>query len=140
MENIFCTKVELNKEIIALHKEVFKEDNASFFDALVTKPYYHIFAATQNDELVAYCIIMLIDCEAEIINIATKPEFRGLGIAAKLLQHVITNTKADKFFLEVNVNNAAAITLYKKCGFVPIGIRKNYYPDGDALNMQLDKR
>jgi len=43
-------------------------------------------------------------------------------------------------FLEVRVGNGPAIGLYKKHGFVQLGVRKNYYqPSGaDALTMRRD--
>lgn len=130
-------KTEFNDEIKALHISTFGEDNAAFFDALKTKPYYNIFVATQNGVLVAYCIITLIAGEAEIINIATKPEFRGRGAGYGLLSFALKEIKADRVFLEVNINNMQAISLYKKCGFKQIAIRKNYYSSGDAIVMQL---
>ena len=40
-------------------------------------------------------------------------------------------------FLEVRVSNAPAISLYKKFGYEPYGIRARYYEDGeDALVMK----
>ena len=41
--------------------------------------------------------------------------------------------------LEVRAGNAAAIALYQKNGFVPVGRRKNYYtaPTEDAILMTV---
>ena len=37
--------------------------------------------------------------------------------------------------LEVRVSNSSAQGLYERFGFRPVGRRKNYYPDEDALVM-----
>ena len=44
---------------------------------------------------------------------------------------------AENLTLEVRVSNEAAIALYRRCGFAPAGVRKNYYAEGkeDALVM-----
>jgi ribosomal-protein-alanine N-acetyltransferase len=37
--------------------------------------------------------------------------------------------------LEVRMSNQAAQRLYQRFGFAPVGLRKNYYRDEDALVM-----
>ena len=39
--------------------------------------------------------------------------------------------------LEVRMSNKSAQDLYRRCGFAPVGVRKNYYPESneDALVM-----
>jgi len=37
--------------------------------------------------------------------------------------------------LEVAVGNEPAIALYRRFGLAPVGVRPNYYRDGDALIM-----
>jgi ribosomal-protein-alanine N-acetyltransferase len=39
---------------------------------------------------------------------------------------------AENAFLEVRVSNQAAIVLYERIGFQQVGLRKQYYPDGDG--------
>jgi ribosomal-protein-alanine N-acetyltransferase len=42
-------------------------------------------------------------------------------------------------YLEVRVTNQPALNLYKKRGFLIVGLCKHYYPDGeDAILMTLD--
>jgi len=71
----------------------------------------------------------------EIILIAIAPAFQRQGLATKLLQFLQETTKSLQ--LDVRKSNHIAILLYKKCGFVQVGIRKEYYTDGkkkeDAL-------
>ena len=43
--------------------------------------------------------------------------------------------------LEVRADNARALALYESLGFVPIGQRRRYYPDGgDALILRRAAR
>ena len=45
-----------------------------------------------------------------------------------------------KYFLEVRQSNSAAIALYERYGFVPVGISKNHFsaPRENALLMNLE--
>ena len=104
-------------DVIAIHKQIFKEDNKTFFENLKTKDYYHVFVAEQNAKVIAYCIISEILGDAEIINIATLSGYRQKGIAKKLLLYALENINYNKCFLEVATRNMAAINLYKACGF-----------------------
>ena len=62
--------------VIELHKQLFNEDNQSFFNSIQTRDYYKTFIATHKSIAVAYCIISEIAGEAEIINIGTIKEYR----------------------------------------------------------------
>jgi len=68
--------------------------------------------------------------EIEILTILVHPNFRGQGKAFSLLTHLIQYAKQNnvrQIFLEVNIQNTPAISLYEKIGFQKTGIRKNYY-------------
>lgn len=74
--------------------------------------------------------------EAELFQIATLPEFRRQGIAGRLLDCLHAGMRergAACCFLEVRSRNAGAIALYEKSGYERIALRKNYYPDDDAV-------
>jgi ribosomal-protein-alanine N-acetyltransferase len=45
------------------------------------------------------------------------------------------NIGAEHLTLEVRMSNAAAQRLYATFGFAPVGLRKNYYQNEDALVM-----
>lgn len=72
----------------------------------------------------------------DIINIAVDPDFQNKGIATKLIEYVINNTKSEKLMLEVNEINTKAINLYTKCHFKEITRRKKYYGSNDAIIME----
>lgn len=78
--------------------------------------------------------------EADIARICVEENFRGRGIATRLLTELIRLAAAagtEKFFLEVRESNAAARALYDRLGFVKTGVRRNYYeePEENAILM-----
>ena len=79
--------------------------------------------------------------EAEIITIGVHPNARGAGIAMAMLglmEHEIKKAGVKKIFLEVSVENAPAIALYKKYGFAQNGTRPKYYDGVDAILMKKE--
>ena len=79
--------------------------------------------------------------EAEIITIGVHPDARGAGIAIAMLgimENEVKKAGAKKIFLEVSAENAPAIALYKKCGFIQNGRRPKYYDGVDAILMRKE--
>jgi len=87
------------------------------------------FVAKSDNTIVGFAGIKQILDEANIMNIVTKKDYRGNGIASLLLQELIHFSKksCNSITLEVNENNKIAIHLYEKFGFKNVGIRKKYY-------------
>jgi tRNA threonylcarbamoyladenosine biosynthesis protein TsaB len=92
--------------------------------------------------LAGFIMLRAILCEAEILTLAVVPALRQRGLGKTLLQAALASAHTNgisSIFLEVNANNAAAIALYKACGFAETGRRKGYYttPQGieDAILM-----
>ena len=66
------------------------------------------------------------------------PEARNRGIATRLfldLAEGALDDGAEHLTLEVRMSNLDARRLYSGFGFAPVGIRKDYYVDEDALIM-----
>lgn len=84
--------------------------------------------------------------EVEVLTVGVTPAARrrGVGLALMLAAlDVAREAGAAEAFLEVAVDNDAAITLYELMGFERTGLRKAYYDLGeggfmDALVMRLD--
>ncbi|MCI9177283.1 MAG: GNAT family N-acetyltransferase [Clostridia bacterium] len=56
------------------------------------------------------------------------------GVASCLLKYIIhfsKNHHVTSITLEVNEKNTAAISLYQKFNFIPVGVRKKYYHHTD---------
>ncbi|WP_194096520.1 ribosomal protein S18-alanine N-acetyltransferase [Marivivens aquimaris] len=83
--------------------------------------------------------------EAEVLTVAVDPHARRAGEGRKLMTELLSAVQArgvTRVFLEVNVNNSAAIALYRSFGFSDSGLRRGYYAVGDgtshdALLMQV---
>ena len=74
----------------------------------------------------------------EIEYIVVDKKFRKSKIATSLMEYLIKYSKdkeIENISLEVNVNNIAAINLYKKFGFEVVAKRENYYNNEDAYLM-----
>jgi [ribosomal protein S18]-alanine N-acetyltransferase len=84
--------------------------------------------------------------EAEILTVGVAPWARRRGIGKALMVAAIGVARgagATEMFLEVDVDNMAAVGLYERLGFARAGLRKGYYDRGasgraDALVMRLD--
>jgi ribosomal-protein-alanine N-acetyltransferase len=84
--------------------------------------------------------------EAEVLTIATAPEFRRQGLAQARIAAFLDALRiqqATLVFLEVAEDNTSASALYLKAGFKVVGTRPNYYtrPSGEkiaACVMQYD--
>ena len=90
--------------------------------------------------VIGYGVMSVGACEAHILNVCVRDEFRNLGFGRRLLEHLLERAAAAgvaEAFLEVRPSNLAAIRLYQRLGFEQIGIRRGYYqaPDGreDAI-------
>ncbi|EAX46888.1 ribosomal-protein-alanine acetyltransferase [Thermosinus carboxydivorans Nor1] len=90
--------------------------------------------------VVGYAGVWIILDEAHVTNIAVLPAYRGQGLGEQLLTALMAYAKkrgALSMTLEVRVSNEGAQRLYRRLGFMPRGIRKQYYSDTkeDALIM-----
>lgn len=105
----------------------------------------HYIVAKFNGKVIGYCGIWLIIDEAHVTSVGVHPEYRGFGVGKLLLKTIITiakSYKAKTMTLEVRKSNYIAQNLYFKMGFIPNGIRKNYYSDNreDAIIMTKNMR
>jgi ribosomal-protein-alanine N-acetyltransferase len=80
--------------------------------------------------------------EVRILNLATHPASRRLGIAHSLLQFALDfayQRGGIVYLLEVRKSNEAAFNLYQKAGFTVWRVQRKYYADTDedALIMRL---
>ena len=98
---------------------------------------------TECGNIAAYGGVIIAGGEAQILNIATHPNYRRLGhgriIVESILEYSLENG-AEYVTLEVRENNIAAIALYGKLGFYPVGRIKGYYktPTEDALILKKE--
>lgn len=109
-----------------------------FCSALEDKFIELLGICTEKDDVISYLLCSIIGDYAEILNIATHPDYRGQGYAKKLLDFWLAQPQLANahIVLEVRAKNIPAQNLYAQFGFKQIHIRKNYYGDDDALVME----
>ncbi len=87
-------------------------------------------AAWDGRQLAGYIGFLFVDEEAHITTIAVAPSHQRAGVASALIIDGIRTlllSGIKHLSLEVAANNEPAQSLYRRFGFVPSGVRKNYY-------------
>ena len=115
-------------------------------DALPGESPLNLTATSQV--LLGYLVAMRGVDEVHVLNIAVAPEHRRQGWGQVLLQALAVQSLAEGaqwIWLEARASNHPALALYRHVGFLPMGVRKQYYPAGggqreDAVVMSLNLR
>jgi len=99
-------------------------------------------AKESSPAVIGLVVVWIILDEAHIASIAVHPDFRGQGIAQRLLASALIgayHSQVSQATLEVRAGNQAAQKLYRRFGFDTVGLRPRYYQDNqeDALIMTL---
>jgi ribosomal-protein-alanine N-acetyltransferase len=97
--------------------------------------------AYQGRRLIAQSLSWLLPPECLLLNLSVHPDWRGRGLAKRLLRQLVSiclAAKINSIQLEANVNNLPALSFYRRTGFKRVGSRPGYYPDGaDAVLLTL---
>ena len=91
-------------------------------------------------EISCYALMMIGFEESNLLNIGVNPKFQRLSLATQMMKRLLLISRinhAKHMWLEVRESNQAAINLYQKLGFKPIGKRKNYYKYIDANGKKI---
>ncbi|MDH3752445.1 MAG: ribosomal protein S18-alanine N-acetyltransferase [Acidimicrobiia bacterium] len=114
-----------------------------YLDGLTDPTRIHVVARV-DDMVVGHAGLLVIVSDAHITTVAVDPSWQGRGVATALVADLLRRAigaDCEAATLEVRVGNDAALALYRRFGFAPVGVRKDYYddPDGrtDALIMWL---
>jgi ribosomal-protein-alanine N-acetyltransferase len=81
-------------------------------------------------DIAGYGIMSIGAGEAHILNVCVREEYRGRGLARKVLLYLIDrarNAGMYEAFLEVRPSNLTAARLYHSLGFEQVGVRRGYY-------------
>ena len=128
------------KAVLRIEGDVFDEpwSRQLFESELAQRASRAYRAAWVGTDLVGYAGQMAVDDEAPVNNIAVAPAWVGRRLGTVLLYDLVRTALARgaaHLTLEVAVGNEPAIALYRRFGLAPVGVRPNYYRDGDALIM-----
>ena len=98
----------------------------------------HYVVLESDGRIVGYGGLLLVADDAHVTTIAIDPEARRQRFGTQLMLSLVEAAGAAgarHLTLEVRVSNAGARQLYQRFGFAPVGVRKDYYRDEDALVM-----
>ena len=98
------------------------------------------FVARVGRDVTGYAGLMLTGEDGHVTTIAVDPAWQRRHIGTRLLLVVAREAiarGAKNLTLEVRLSNRGAQELYRRFGFAPVGVRKNYYQETheDALVM-----
>ncbi len=112
-----------------------------FIDALTHGNFCKLY--TVDNEIIGYTVLMPALDEVELLNISIAHTHQRQGWGVKLLGELLATSRENEWvriILEVRRSNLAALALYRKSGFIEIGVRRDYYASEhgreDALVME----
>lgn len=132
--------------IEAIERASFTVDRFSrrTFARLLKSPTADILIAEARGEPLGYILLLLRKGAkaARLYSLATAPGARGRGVGTSLVQagaRCAIERGCDRLRLEVRATNDAAITLYKRAGFLGVDQLPDYYHDG-ATALRMERR
>ena len=134
------------KDLHDIEKQSFKEEAFSKHQiALLLSDYNAISLVAKVDGEIAGFAIGRIDLDqsrlvGHIMTLDVAPAYRRKGVAAKLMieiESILKQRNASECVLEVREDNAAALSLYEKLGYIRTSRLDYYY--GRAHGLYLKK-
>ena len=93
--------------------------------------------AVQSGKIVGYAVVDKWPDQEHLVSIAVIPESRKKRVGQALLDVLVEKMQTGSMRLEVRRSNKAALSLYRKNGFIQTGVAYSYYTDGeDAIQME----
>lgn len=103
---------------------------------------YQCWVLASRDKIIGHGVLSVAVGESHLLTLCVSPNYQRRGLGKTILRFLLERAAkedADVCFLEVRPSNSKARSLYLSMGFVPIAVRKNYYPAGadreDAIIM-----
>ncbi len=126
--------------VATLESEIYPEPWSPrvFFDELAMDNRRYLVAVEESGAPIGYGGLLIVEGDAHITTIAVAPAARGRQLGTRLMLRLVDEAVAagtQHLTLEVRASNETAQRLYERFGFEPVGRRKNYYKDEDALVM-----
>lgn len=103
--------------------------SAESFESEIRKSNGIVLCFLDNTHVIALLSGYFAEGEGDITSVAVEPDFRRKGLAQNLIKEFerILPDNTENIFLEVRESNNSAISLYEKCGFERLSVRKNFY-------------
>jgi ribosomal-protein-alanine N-acetyltransferase len=109
--------------------------------------------AEENGELIGYIMCRIetgipsfkllgLTKKGHVISLAVLPKYQRSGVGYSLMLKAVEAMEkydAKEAYLEVRINNEAAVNLYKKMGFEIVKKNIGYYADGESAYRMAKK-
>ena len=119
------------RELINQASQKNQDDNRSLVPKFITKIFdFIIQTKPPTDYVIGFISLKQVIEEVHVMMLAIRSDERRNGLGELLLIGAIQEAfkrKARTITLEVQSSNLSAQALYKKYGFIELGVRKNYY-------------
>jgi ribosomal-protein-alanine N-acetyltransferase len=126
-------------DVMAIERSTFSTPwTEGIFRDELAEPSRTYLVAEEAGSLVGYVGIMSVGEDTHITTVAVASDAAGRGIGTRL---VLAGIEAGliaggrSLTLEVRSSNRRAQDLYRRFGMGPVGVRKHYYRDEDAIIM-----
>ena len=111
-----------------------------FLSEIAQRSSRRYMVATIGPLLVGYCGLMVVDDDGHVTTLTVDPAWHRRGVGTVLLldqARVAPSLGVRHLTLEVRASNNGAQALYRRFGFAPVGVRRNYYAETgeDAIVM-----
>jgi len=130
------------RAVLRIEQQVYPRPWSSslFLSELALRATRAYYVARVGRELVGYAGLMMTLDEGHVTTIAVDPRRHRAKIGTRLLLVLARDAiarGATALTLEVRMSNTGAQDMYRRFGFEPVGVRKNYYQEvnEDALVM-----
>ncbi|WP_051045939.1 ribosomal protein S18-alanine N-acetyltransferase [Nocardiopsis alkaliphila] len=108
-------------------------------DELAETATRHYVVAETDGRLVGDAGLRFVPPEGDVQTMAVAEDAWGRGIGRALLTELLDQAAArgvTETFLEVRSDNPRAQDLYRRFGFIELGVRRGYYKGADAIVMR----
>lgn len=130
------------KQVVRIEEEVYPRPWTStlFLSEIAQRSSRRYRVALIGPMLVGYCGLMVVGDEGHVTTLTVDERWQHHGLGTLMLLDLARAAPAlgiRHLTLEVRVGNAPAQVLYRRFGFAPVGVRKNYYSETgeDAIIM-----
>lgn len=137
----------LLKELLALEEESFGEGGLSEWTLPIVVKYGRVFALFKGSKVCGLAELIKYWSNpkaAFLIGLSITGNLRGEGLGEAFLEEIIRKLNSEdinKICLSVASHNKAALGLYEKVGFKPVGFVKDMYGKGrDRKLLELRMR
>jgi ribosomal-protein-alanine N-acetyltransferase len=120
------------RSVVRIEESVYPRPWSSslFLSELALRTTRAYFVARVGREVVGYAGLMMTADDGHVTTIAVDPRWQRHRVATRLMLALARESlarRAKNLTLEVRLSNLGAQHLYRRFGFAPVGVRKNYY-------------